>query len=129
VLAVLVGVAAAAALSFAAVGDGAHAGLAARQAFVGLPAALVFIGLGAVLVATLPRLAVAASWFVFGVAVVLGLFGVLLRLPEAARDVSPFSHLPVLPVQSWSPLAAMTGVAVALAAVAALALRRRDLHP
>jgi ABC-2 type transport system permease protein len=128
VLAVLIGVAAAAALSFAAVGDGTHAGVAVRQAFAGLPAALVFVGLGAVLVAALPRLAVGGSWAIFGVAVVLGLFGVLLRLPEAVRDLSPFSHLPTLPIQEWFPLAAMTGVALALAAVAALALRRRDLR-
>jgi ABC-2 type transport system permease protein len=129
VLAVLIGVAAATALSFAAVGDGTHAGVAVRQAFAGLPAALVFVGLGAVLVAALPRLAVGGSWAIFGVAVVLGLFGVLLRLPEAVRDLSPFSHLPTLPIQEWSPLAAMTGVALALAAVAALALGRRDLRP
>jgi ABC-2 type transport system permease protein len=127
VLAVLVGVAAAGALSFAAVGDGVHAGMAARQAFAGLPAALVFVGLGAVLVAALPRHAVAGSWALFGVAVVVGLFGVLLRLPEPARDVSPFSHLPTLPIQDWSPLATMTGVALALACAAALALRRRDI--
>jgi ABC-2 type transport system permease protein len=127
VLAVLVGVAAASALSFAATGDGVHAALAARQAFAGLPAALVFVGLGAVLVAALPRLAVAGSWALFGVAVVVGLFGVLLRLPEPARDVSPFSHLPTLPIQDWSPLAVMTGLSLALACAAALALRRRDI--
>jgi ABC-2 type transport system permease protein len=101
--------------------------MAARQAFAGLPAALVFVGLGAVLVAALPRHAVAGSWALFGVAVVVGLFGVLLRLPEPARDVSPFSHLPTLPIQDWSPLATMTGVALALACAAALALRRRDI--
>jgi len=127
VLAVLAGVAAAAALSFAAVGDGTHAGIAARQAFAGLPAALVFVGLGALLVAAAPRLAVAGAWALFGVAVVLGLFGVLLRLPEAVRDVSPFSHLPTLPIEDWSPLGALTGVAVGLGAAAALALRRRDI--
>jgi ABC-2 type transport system permease protein len=126
-LAVLAGVSAAAALGFAVLGDGTHAWLAARQAFAGLPAALVFVGLGAVLVAVLPRLAVAASWAVFALAVAAGLFGLLLGLPESAQDLSPFSHLPTLPVQDWTPLVVMTLLALALAGLAALALRRRDL--
>lgn len=126
-LAVLAGVSAAAALGFAVLGDGVHAGLAARQAFAGLPAALVFVGLGAVLVAVLPRLAVAASWALFGAAVAAGLFGVLLGLPASAQDLSPFSHLPTLPVRDWTPLVTMTLLALALAGAAALALRRRDL--
>lgn len=126
-LAVLAGTAAAAALSFAAVGDGAHARLAARQVFAGLPAALVFVAVGALLVAALPRLAVAGSWSLFALAVALGLFGVLLGVPEGVREVSPFSHLPTLPVQDWSPLVVLTLLALALAGLAALALRRRDL--
>jgi len=127
VLVVLAGVSLAAALGFLAVGDGPHASVAARQAFVGLPAALVFVGLGAALVAVLPRLAVASSWLLFGAAVVGGLFGTLLRLPERVRDVSPFSHLPAVPVADWSPLLVLLVVAALLGGGAALAVRRRDL--
>lgn len=127
VLAVLAGVSAAAALSFAAVGDGGHARVAARQAFAGLPAALVFVGLGAALVAVLPRVASTVAWALFGLAVLVGLFGTLLDLPAGARDLSPFSHLPTLPVQEWGPLAALAATAVGLAGLAALALRRRDV--
>ncbi|SDS33285.1 ABC-2 type transport system permease protein [Friedmanniella luteola] len=126
-LAVLAGVSVTAALGFAVLGDGAHASLAARQAFAGLPAALVFVGLGSALVAVLPRWAAATSWALFGLAVAGGVFGLLLGLPDPARTLSPFSHLPTLPVQDWSPLVAMTLVALALAGAAALALRRRDL--
>lgn len=129
VLAVLGGVSAAAAVSFAAIGDGTHAAVAARQAFTGLPSGLVFVALGALLVGVSPRLAVGGSWVLFGAAAVLGLFGVLLGVPEAVRDLSPFSHLPTLPVRDWSALVVMTALALALSAAAGFALRRRDIQP
>jgi ABC-2 type transport system permease protein len=127
VLVVLIGVAAAAWLGFAVNSDSLHAGLAARQALTGAPAALVFVGLTALLVAVLPRLSITLAWGLFGVAVLLGLFGGLLKLPQPMRDVSPFSHMPAVPIQHWEPVVSLVVIAVALASAAMAALRRRDL--
>lgn len=129
VVVVLTGVALASGLSFAMIGDGAHAWFAARQSFTGLPAALVFVGLTAGLVSVLPRASAGLSWGLFGVAVVLGLFGQLLNLSPRVRDLSPFSHVPSVPVEHWTTLVVLAAVAVGLTAVATAALTRRDFSP
>lgn len=129
VLAVVAGVALAAALSFLAADDPRHAGVAAEQALVGAPAALVFVGLTAALVVVVPRVAVGLAWGLFSLAAALGLLSGLLRVPDRVADLSPFSHVPAVPVQHGGPLVAMLVVAVVLTGAATLALRRRDLSP
>ncbi|MFY1698116.1 hypothetical protein [Solwaraspora sp. WMMA2101] len=63
------------------------------------------------------------------VAVGLTLFGALLRLPSAVRDLSPFSHLPTLPGGQVSavPLVVLVLLAAGFAAAGLVGLRRRDL--
>ncbi len=114
-------------LSFLPSGDTHNAGVAFWQALAELPAALVFVGLTAIAVALVPRAAVAIGWSLYGLAIVLGLFGQLLRLPAWLVDVSPFSHVPSVPFSDGEPTTILIGVDLVLAAAAVLLIRRRDL--
>jgi len=94
-----------------------------------LPAALLLLALAAVLVALVPRLSIGLSWGFLIAAVVVGQFGDLLDLPQWLRNLSPFSHTPVVAAAEvdWSGAWWMLALAVLLAAGAAVGIRRRDL--
>jgi len=72
---------------------------------------------------------VALAWAVFAFALLQSYLGDLLDLPDAVSSLSPFWHLSMLPVDDWEPVPALVvGVlAVLLAAVGLVGLRRRDL--
>ena len=119
-------------------GAGALLGLAAAalgdagwrafgQACASLPAALATVGAASVFIAVVPRLSVLLAWLALAAAIVVGLFGPLLKLPQAVLDASPFSHVPTVPVTDWRPSVILMIVDVALAAVALVLVRRRDL--
>jgi ABC-2 type transport system permease protein len=103
--------------------------LAATLAHV--PAALTLVGAAAVIFALLPRLTVSLGWGALVLALVLGQFGELLRLPEWVQNVSPFRHSSALPVETLDVTATvvMTAAAVVAAAFAVAAFHRRDLQP
>lgn len=111
----------------AAAGDQGAAVRALGQALAGLPAAFVFPGLTALLVALLPRAAVAGVWGLYGLAAAIGIFGALLRLPDAVRYASPFADVPTVPVTDWTGIAVLLAVDLLLPALAIVAYRRRDL--
>jgi ABC-2 type transport system permease protein len=114
-------------LSFLPAGD-ADTGLHAfGQALIELPAVLVFPGIAALAVAVLPRAAVAITWALFAIAVVLGLFGQLLKLPERVIQASPFDHIPTVPFTDWGPSVWLIAIDVVLVVAAVVLVRRRDL--
>jgi ABC-2 type transport system permease protein len=98
------------------------------QAWVQLPAVLVVVGVAVLLMGWLPR-ATAAAWAVLGFAFVVGWSGGLLNLPSWLSGLSPFEHLPQVPVEevAVAPLVVLTLVAVVLVAVGTLGFRRRDI--
>ncbi|MGH3705629.1 MAG: hypothetical protein ACRDT9_13430, partial [Agromyces sp.] len=59
----------------------------------------------------------------------LGQFGGLFGFPEWLRDVSPFSHTPIVTAETidWTAAWVMAGIAVVVAAGATALVRRRDL--
>jgi ABC-2 type transport system permease protein len=62
-------------------------------------------------------------------AVLLGLFGPVLQLPQPVLDASPFPHVPKLPGAEFTatPLLWLTGVAVVVLAAGLSGFRRRDI--
>lgn len=127
VLVVLAGVAGATAVSLAAAGLGDHVQSAAGRAVVEAPAALVLVAVTTLLVAALPRWSTSLGWAAYTIAVVVGLLGALLKLPQLVLDLSPFTHVPTIPVGSWGSTIGLL-VAVAVATVlGVVAMRRRDL--
>ena len=79
------------------------------------------------LVGLLPRLTLVA-WAWVGVTFVVGWLGGLLDLPGWVNGISPFEHLPLVPVEdlAWLPLGALTALAVALLAVGLVGFRLRQ---
>jgi ABC-2 type transport system permease protein len=127
VLAVSAGVAA---LSLAASGDGSvSAGDVFTTAVAQVPAALIYLGVLALLFVLVPKAMIGAGWALVAVGVVVGNFGGLIGMPEWLRDVSPFTHTPVITgsTTDWSGavwMAAIAGVAVGASVVL---MRRREL--
>lgn len=119
----------AAGATFIAVGHPDRFGSSLAAAFVQLPAALVFVAASALLFAVLPQLTVGIAWGLLTIGFVLGQFGGLLKLPAWLRDVSPFTHTPVVPGNDvdWTPLVAMVAISIVAAAAGVLLARRRDL--
>ncbi|MGH3096065.1 MAG: ABC transporter permease [Streptosporangiales bacterium] len=101
--------------------------LGAALAYV--PAVWLTVGVTVALAGLLPRL-VTLAWAVPVYALIVGMFGGLLQFPDWAIDLSPFEQVPQLPGAelTWTPLIALTGIAVALTALGLLGYRRRDLQ-
>lgn len=94
-----------------------------------LPAALLILAIAALLFALVPRLGIGLSWGVLLAALFVGQFGGLLGLPDWLRDLSPFTHTPVVAglEADWSGAWWMLGLAAAVGGVAVVRVRRRDL--
>ena len=92
------------------------------------PAVWVLIGLAVALFGLVPR-AVAAVWGALAACYLAAFLGPLLGLPEWVMDVSPFTHVPLLPAAGFDvvPLLVMTFVAVALCGVGLVGFRRRNV--
>lgn len=129
VLVVLAGFAVAAAGSLSVAGMDGHTGAALSRAAAEITAAVVIVAVTALAVAALPRWSTALSWGAYALAVVIGLFGGLLQLPQLLMDLSPFTHVPAAGAQPWSAtLGLLTAVAL-VTVLAVVAMRRRDLSP
>ncbi|GAA3024887.1 ABC transporter permease [Actinokineospora globicatena] len=95
-----------------------------------LPAVWVVAGIAALLYGIWPALAVAGSWTVVAVSVLLALYGPVIGLTQAVLDVSPFVHVPKLqPGTTFTatPLLWLTGVALVAVVAGLTTFRRRDI--
>ena len=92
------------------------------------PALWVLAGLVAALFGLAPR-AAAVAWALLAWCTVVGFLGELLGLPQWARNLSPFEHVPKMPVDAvdWVPLVLLTLVAAAATAIGLIGFRRRDI--
>jgi len=93
------------------------------------PPVLALAALAVLLVGWLPA-AAKAAWAVLGFCFVVGWLGGLLQPPAWVSDLSPFGHMPQVPVESFT-LAAPSWVAlsvVLLVGAGVVGLRRRDVH-
>lgn len=92
------------------------------------PAVWVVVALGILAWTVGPRWTW-AGWALLTVFVTIGELGPLLRLPDWAIDLSPYQHIPHLPLESWAPgpAAALLGIAAALLAAAWWRYTRRDI--
>ncbi|MGN5239482.1 MULTISPECIES: ABC transporter permease [unclassified Rhodococcus (in: high G+C Gram-positive bacteria)] len=92
------------------------------------PAVLFVFAVSLALVGLVPRLANLA-WVLVIYAVFVAWFGELLNLSQWLRDLSPFSHIPLVPYESASvaPMLMLGAAAVVLVAAAVVGFRRRDI--
>lgn len=98
-------------------------------AFAFVPAVLLVAAAAVLCVGVFPQRAGGVAWALFTVWVLIAQIGPLVRLPQWAMDLSPFTHVPALPAADLRalPLVVLTVVAVSLAAAGVAALRRRDI--
>lgn len=110
-------------------GDASQVPRLVAAALVVVPAVLVFAGAAVALFGLLPRAALAA-WAFLAVAVVVGLFGQLLRLPEWSIDLSPLSWAPGVPAEDFRivPVLGLAAAAAALTGAGLRGLRVRDVR-
>jgi ABC-2 type transport system permease protein len=114
----------------AAVGDlPQQSGRLVVAALVQLPAVWLLAGLALALVGVLPHAAVAASWVVLSLCVLITEIGVSLQLSQWTLDLSPFTHVPKLPgaPAAATPLLWLTALAAVLLAVGLRGMRTRDI--
>ncbi|MFG1919662.1 ABC transporter permease [Micromonospora sp. NPDC048898] len=112
------------------VGDvGGYVGDLTVAALVQTPAALALVGFVVAAFGLLPRLTAAIAWAGFGICLLLGQIGALLKLPQAILNISPFSHTPPAPVADVAvqPLVVLLAVAALLTGAGFVLFRRRDL--
>lgn len=109
-------------------GDGGRIVPLIGAALVTVPAIWVLGGLTAALFGLWPQGALAV-WAMLALALVVALFGSLLRLPDWVRWISPFEHLPAVPAEpmSWIPVMVLSVVAAGLTVLGLRGFRRRDL--
>jgi len=93
-----------------------------------IPAVLIIGALAMAIYGWWPRLS-AVAWVALGSALVFGLLGRVLQLPQLLLDLSPFTHLPALPggEMRWFPIIVELVIAAALVAVGIAGFRRRDV--
>ena len=98
-------------------------------AAVQVPAALALGGFVVAAFGLLPRWAGPITWFSLAAALVMSQLGSLFELPQWLMDVSPFTHVPLVPAEPFTatPVVWLTAAALALGAVGFAAFRRRDL--
>ncbi|MBM0278970.1 anibiotic ABC transporter, partial [Micromonospora sp. STR1s_6] len=98
-------------------------------ALLRLPALLVVAGVVTALFGLLPRWSVVLSWTALLVFLLLGQLGAVLELPQAALDLSPYTHVPSVPATDPAalPLVVLTTVAALLLVAGAAAFRHRDV--
>jgi ABC-2 type transport system permease protein len=98
------------------------------SALAQLPAAWVLTGIVVAAFGLLPRWT-PIGWGALVVFLLLGEIGPLLRLRQWMMDLSPFAHVPKVPVAqvTATPLLVLTGVAAALTISGLVGFRRRDI--
>jgi len=102
-----------------------------KAQLVYVPALWLFLAIALLAMALVPRAASALSWGYFIVSFLLSYFGRLFTgLPEWLPKLVPFGYVPRLPMEdiNWTTMSLMSALALALAAVAFVLYRRRDLQ-
>lgn len=116
-------------LTFAFVsGDAGEIGRLTGASLGFIPAVWVLVGVVTALFGLAPR-AVVFAWALLAWCGVAAFLGTLLDLPQWTLDLSPFQHVPAMPLAEvdWLPLGLLTLVAAALVVAGALGFRHRDV--
>lgn len=112
-----------------AAGADLRVGAALSAVWSTVPVALLLAGLAVLVLGTRPRLTVTASVSTSVLAYLLPTVGRALGLPIWVRDLSPFQHLAVVPVDpyAWTSGVVMLAGAAALMTIGVLRFVRRDI--
>lgn len=100
-----------------------------KSMLVYLPALWVILGISVFLFGVAPRFT-SFSWFYLLFTFVVVYLGELLEFPDWISNLSPFAHVPEIPVDelAFTPLIILTIIAVALTAVGLFGYQKRDIQ-
>jgi ABC-2 type transport system permease protein len=128
-VAVLLAAGLAAGIADTVVGGGVGIATLTGAALAQVPAALAVAGFVVLVFGGLPRLTTTLAWIGLAVSICFGLLGDVFGLPQAVRDMSPFSHIPAIPAADPDamPIITLAVVAAVLVAAGMALFRRRDL--
>jgi ABC-2 type transport system permease protein len=103
----------------------------AAASFAYWPAVLLMMGVMVFLLGFLPRLSTSLTWAVYGVSMLVAMFGGLFSLSEAAIRATPFGAIPRMPAQDFVllPIVVLAVIAVVLAALGVQRFSSRDIVP
>ncbi len=109
----------------------ATGGTMAQASFAYWPAVLLMLGVLLFLQGFLPRLSVSLGWAVYGVSVLVAMFGSLFSLSEAAIKATPFGAVPRMPAEDFAllPVVGLCLIAALLGALGMWRFSTRDIVP
>ncbi|WP_111720424.1 ABC transporter permease [Homoserinimonas sp. OAct 916] len=112
----------------AAVDDPSQSGRFALASLAYWPTALLMVGLVVFCAAVIPRAAAAVTWGIYGVVVILSMFGDLFGLPDWVTKNTPFTAVPRLDETfTILPLVVITVLVLVAGGVGLWVLQRRDM--
>ena len=112
----------------AAIHDPSQAGHYAVLAIAYWPTMLLFIGLVVFLAGWVPRASLTTSWVIYGLVVLVSMFGALFKLPTWVANNGPFTAIQHLSTKNLDPLPLiiLAALAIILTVLGLLRLRSRD---
>jgi ABC-2 type transport system permease protein len=114
----------------AAIGDPSQAGRFTAIALAYWPTMLLVIGLVVFLAGWLPRASLTISWAVYGLVVLVSMFGELFKLPKSLANSTPFTAIENVTSKASLdplPLIVLAVLAIILTVLGLARLRSRDL--
>jgi ABC-2 type transport system permease protein len=93
-----------------------------------VPAVWVLTGIAMALYGLAPHLS-SLSWGALALFLILGQLGQILQFPQWSLDLSPFTHIPLIPAETFTatPFLALLGVVATLILAGIWGFRRRDI--
>lgn len=109
----------------------ATGGTMAQASFAYWPAVLLMLGVLLFLQGFLPRLSISLGWAVYGISVMVAMFGSLFSLSEAAIKATPFGAVPRMPAEDFAllPIVALCLIAALLGGLGMWRFSTRDIVP
>ncbi|WP_031516894.1 ABC transporter permease [Desulfofalx alkaliphila] len=98
-------------------------------AVVYLPAMWVSIGIAVFLIGLVPRIA-DLVWLYLAYSFFGTYLGSLLQLPHWVTNISPFGHIPQVPIEdiNYTSMSVLTAIALAFSVIGFIGYNKRDLH-
>lgn len=109
--------------------EGLEFGRLYGAAIVYLPAIWIMIGLAALFIGVIPKL-ISLTWLYLLYSFIVVYLGGLLQFPEWMANLSPFGHIPQLPVEDmdFMKVITLTMIAIVLSIVGFIGYNKRDIH-
>lgn len=99
-----------------------------KAGLIYLPALWIMTGIGVLTIGVIPKLT-GITWLLLGYSFFVVYLGQMLKLPEWMANLSPYGHIPQLPVEeiSYLSLTILSLIAIVLTVIGFIGFRNRDI--